>query len=354
MSDYHVAKTLAALLSVCLLCPSSADAMPVLGSASINRALIQYGASQIDVNPTTNQVYFAGGYAVPYPWQGVSAGLQIVDFSNVSVPTVTNVSGPAGGVAVDPGNNRFFSTNGYSGSVLTYNATSNALLQSAPVTGCGGVLDFNTGSGMLYGTTQCNDVVFKYNPNTNSVVAQASLASVAFDLTVNPATGNVYANSSTGIHAYDANLNPISNGALTGSIRAANGVTNRLYSLVGSDIRIFDGTTYALIADLVGAGGNTVSVDSVHNVFYVASNAGNVVRAYDGSTNLLIDSLALPSVSNLGDMVTDGNGRVYVVGYNNSNATLFALGQAQVPAPGTLALLGIGLLGIMTKRRTFL
>lgn len=346
----HRAGWTALLLFIGMIWQSSADAVPILGSIQINRALIQYGASQIDVNSSTNRVYFAGGYAVPYPWQGVPAGLQVADFSTVSAPTLSNVSGPAGGVAVDATNNRFFSSNGYGGSVLTYNGASNTLMQSTPITGCGSVLDFNNNLGMLYGMTQCNDTLFKYNPGTNTVVAQASLASVAFDLTVNSATGNVYANTSTGIHSYNANLTPISNGALTGSIRAANSVTNRLYSLVGNDIQVFDGTTYALIATLVNAGGGYIRADSINNIFYVGSSASNVIRAYDGSTNLLIDSLALPSSISLGDITTDSNGRVYVIGYNASTATLFALGKAQVPEPTTLLLLGMGFAGLIASR----
>lgn len=322
----------------------TSQAMPILGSIQVNSST----TSQIDVNPATNRVYLAGGYAVQ--------GLQVANFSTVATPTITSVSGPAGGVAVDPLNNLFFSTNGYAKQTLTYSGATNGLLQGAFIGGCGGMLNFDTGSGMLYGTAQCgsnNDVVFKYNPTTNAVVAQTGTAGVAIDLTVNAATGNVYVNNSTGLHSYNASLAPISNGALTGSIRAANSVTNKLYSLVGNDIKIFDGTTYALIANLVGAGGWNIGVDNSNNVFYVSSNTSNILRAYDGNTNLLIDSLALPSVTGLGDITTDGNGRVYVVGYSGGTARLFALGQAQVPTPGTLLLMGLGFIALAASRRRF-
>jgi len=332
----------ALLLPIGMALPSVTHAMPILGSIQVNSSL----TAQIDVNAATNRVYLAGGYAV--------SGLQVADFSTVTLPTLTNVGGAAGGVAVNSLTNQFFSTNGYGSRVLTYNGVTNGLLQSAPIAGCGGMLDFNTGSGMLYGTAQCgawNDVVFKYNPATNAIVAQTGTGGVANDLTVNAATGNVYINNSTGLHSYNANLAPISNGALTGSIRAANSVTNTLYALVGNDIRVFDGTTYALIANLVGAGGWNIRADTSNNVFYVSSNTSNVIRAYDGNTNLLIDSLALPAVTGLGDITTDGNGRVYVVGYSGGIARLFALGQAQVPTPGTLALLGLGFTGLIILRR---
>jgi hypothetical protein len=331
--------------------PAGAAALIEHGSATLSLP----GWSDMDVNPNTDFVYVGAGFG--------QNGVQGFNFSNPNAPTVVGTTAGTGtGVAVDPTTNRFFTIDGtFNGKMREWNGTTLGLVQSSSnnQTGCGGAMALNHTTGIAYGSTQCLNSLHRYDPITNTITNTVALGMVGSDISVNEATNQVFAVNGSGggsTNVYDgSNLALIT--TLTGGVREANEVTNRLYVTNGANMQVLDGTTYAVIDTLVGEGSSAyLAVDSVNNWFFTYQGA--TLKMWDGATDTLLTSLTVGGISGFAMLATGGDGWVYGLTANQAggySVRAFEISNAAAaPEPVSATLLGFGVvvLGALRRRRS--
>ena len=283
----------------------------VVGFVSIG----SQAAAQMAVNPNTDRIYIAGGYA--------QSPLTVINASSKTSPVfVTTVSG-SGGVAVSPALNRFYASGGFGGTLLTFDGANNSQINSVSIGYCGGQLDFDPIRNLIFMTSQCgggNDPlhVFDAIAGTLSAGPLGSGGVVSF-VRVNPATGRsyVYRSGATRVFGAPPTYSFITD--LTNPLAGVNPISNLLYFQSGSDLQVLDGNSHALVTTITGAGSSAVAVNTNRNRIY-SSDGSSLIRIISGTTHTVTGSFSLGTgvVPSSVMAVDAAKNRLYVIGTSNS------------------------------------
>ena len=299
-----------------LALPVSAVAQPV-GHVPFTNP----GIGQMEINPNTDRVYIAGGFAQNF--------MTVIDASNPSSPSiVTTISAGNGGsgVIVNPTANTFFTSNGFSGQVLRYDGVTNTQNGTVGIGACGGIFDYNPNTNLVYVVRQCAgggppagvDPMYAIDAATMGIVGNnLGTGGVVGTVRVNRATGKAYARASANTSVFGPspaftfgpqipNVYPV----------AVNHHNNRLYlqNVSTGAIHVHDGATDGFITTLPPAG--AFSVNTANDHLYVTDPpGGNSIKVLDGVSHNLITTLTIPSGKAVQVITADSTkNRLYVVG----------------------------------------
>jgi len=334
-----------AVAAILALCAPAHGAYTVKGSVAIPTEV----PHEIALNPGSQRAYVGGGFA--------RGPMSVVDVSSPTAPSLVTTVASYGGAAYDPASNRFFGASGYAGELLTFDATTNAQIDSRALGYCGG--DFAVGpASAIYMISQCgafDDPLHVVNGATNAVLAgPTGSGGVADRLLFNPATGRAYHDHYVGYGPCDRRSQIIGpapgfapSGDLLGYVRAINPATNRLFvedhggpACHGPDLLVLRGTDHVQLGMLPGAEGDADSaseVDTSRNMLFMSDGSAGVVRIIDLTAGALVQTLSLgPGITPVGGMAVDSvTHRVYVAGFSGpspvANARLYVLEPDGVP-----------------------
>jgi Bacterial Ig-like domain (group 3) len=278
------------ILSVCcvLALPRGGSAQ-IIGQVSIGG---NPGGSAY-VNATAKRLYVSDGYA--------TSPTTVVDVSTPTSPTIITTV-PGSGAIADAITGTFYTSSGFGGQILVFNASTNAQIASPFVGFCGGASDFNPVNNLIYMIAQCgagNDPLFVVDGSTNNVIAgPLGSGGIVGQVRVNPATGNAYVCSSGHTRVFGP---PPSFSFLTDisglCIAAINPVTNLLYlPVVGSSgVKVLDGNTNALVGT-IGSFINILGINTSRNLLYAPDPSNTAIDVLDGATNLIIRKIQLTTL----------------------------------------------------------
>jgi YVTN family beta-propeller protein len=160
----------------------------------------------------------------------------------------------------------------------------------------------NIPTNRVYVDNVLDNTVSVIDLNVNKVTATVPLASKPAGLAVNPATNRFYVSVKGGVAVYNGVDNSlITTIAVSGnpSIIAMNPNNKNIYVQDSADneVHVIDTDSDEVIAELhVSHPGNGIAIDQTTNQVFVssASPSGGSVSVFDGSSNLLINTLTLP------------------------------------------------------------
>ncbi len=256
---------------------------------SVNLAGQPIGSMAVD--PVARRVHVAGGYG--------QAQLTVVDVTRAARPSVLTTL-PYAGAAVLPARNRLYVSTGYGGALRVLDATTLAVVATPGVGYCGGVLDTDSDTGLVYLMSQCgggNDPVHVLDANSNTIVAgPLGSGGVANLVRVNPATGRCYAARSGGTRVFGPAPAFAFVVDLPGTVVATSRARNRVFLLNGAVVEVRDGTSHTLLGSIPGSGlGVGAVVDDARGRLYITEPAAQAVRVFDADSLAAMGSFALPT-----------------------------------------------------------
>jgi YVTN family beta-propeller protein len=160
----------------------------------------------------------------------------------------------------------------------------------------------NIPTNKVYVDNVLDNTVSVIDLNIGQVTATVPLASQPAGLAVNQAINRYYVSIQGGLAVYDGADNSLMTTiAVSGtpSVIAINPDTKRIYVQDSADneVHVIDGVSNQVIAELpVSHPGNGIAINRSSNQIFVssASFSGGSVSVFDGSSNLLINTLTLP------------------------------------------------------------
>ena len=220
--------------------------------------------------------------------------------TGTALATITGVSQPYE-VTPNLAANRFYVSSYGSNSVLVYNATTYALIDTIPMTNATNMA-LNPTTNRLYVLQNGIGKVGVIDTNTDTVLAQVTGASSSVGgIVVDATTNTIYnANQSTQrveIISGATNAVTTQTAPLGGALGkpAINTATHRLYvpNQSGGSLFVIDTTTNAVVATVVGTPSpQDVVVDVAANMVYVST--ADAIRVVSGATNSVSTTIALP------------------------------------------------------------
>jgi hypothetical protein len=303
-----------------LMCGDAA-AQTVVGSVPVPST----GYAEVSVNPNTDRVFLGGGFAVNQ--------FAVVNATDPTMPVVVTSGGGTGsGMVVNPVTNLYYTTNGFAGQVQRFDGTSLAGNGNVTIGACGGALDVDTATNLVYVTRQCGgggglgvDPLYVIDGATMAIVGNnLGTGGVVGSVRVNSTTGRAYVNRGTIAAIFGPSPGFASGGTLPETIGAINPVTNRLYLIASGNLVVRDGSNEALITTIMGVGGSA-AVNTNRNRIYTMT--GGQINVIDGASNTSLGSFSLGAgVSATGVMTVDSaKNRLYAIGVSGGTARLYVV-----------------------------
>ncbi len=293
----------------------------VLATGAVAMAM---GASTVQAAPT---IYVS--------FNSSSNAIQKVDSSGtVTTPTITgSTPGNVYGLTSD-GVSNLYASNGYGFNIDKINVSTNVAAQ------------FNTTGGMQYAADLARDGagnVYVANNNGNNVLKYDSTGA-----------GSVFNSTLTGADAVTVST--------SGQVYVLNGGTD-IYKLDSS------GVATSFVTGLSGARG--LAFDSSGNLFTLNYNAGAIVKIDSTGAKSNVARTGTDVYNNPKDLIFDADDNLYIANSSPNNIAKFVFntttqaydgtvyatlsagptGIALVPEPSSVALLGLGGLALLRRRR---
>lgn len=210
-----------------------------------------------------------------------------------------------------------------------------------------GGIDFNS-SGILYGVGKRVSggvqVLLQINPTTGvgTEVGPTTLSADVQDIAFRNSDGALYGYSGGNIYTFS-----LATGAATlkGSVGDSFPSGNGLAFSPFDTLYKADGNYLWTINPSTGAGATAVAL-TYSNVFDRANGMD-----FDNATGILWASVKDGGLNNYLGSIDIGSGAVTYVGLSVSGLDALSIAVAEIPEPGTVTLVGMGLIGLLTLRR---
>ncbi len=279
----------------------------------------------VDVNPNTNTVYTSGG---------ASFG-QVVTMIDGNTNLVIKTIGTGSGAHVNPATNKLYAGAVFSpfATTLVYSGVDGHLIKGIATFDCPISAVVDSSINRIWGGSQCgsfNDPVYAIDGSTDTLISgPIGSGGVMGEIVVNPVTHTLYMGPSGVSKKVNPNTFAVSNNPFSGIVLAVNPATNRLYATAGPLTQVIDGSSEAIITTLSASG--SVAVNPARNRVYVADSPTRSVKVFDGTTHALIGSIPAPGGTSLGDIaVNRTTGKVYVIDFVAGGANLLVIDDGLV------------------------
>ena len=204
---------------------------------------------------------------------------------------------------------------------------------------CPGYAAFDQENGLLYVTVQPGNAVYAVNPTTGAVIANITVGSYPRDVVVDPTNGMIYVvnQGSDSVSAIDGSTNKVVATIPVGRNPveiAVNPKTGLLYvpAELSHQLSVIDGSKNAVVAEVtIGCNGpcgnastgvpNSVDVNPSTGIVYVVANGVNSLYAVNGSTNMVMESVAVGTYPD-GVAVDPVSNQVYVSNLLNDTVSV--------------------------------
>jgi YVTN family beta-propeller protein len=340
-------------------------------------------AGSVAVNPNTNRIYVGGSMVAQFVSESAIA---VIDGGTNTVLTkvaVTTSGMPTSDVAVDPGLNQIYATDGQKNVLVVIDGATNAILASIPVgksaghiavnktthrvyvagnsdgsiaiidgstntlvTTLGGIAGSGTPSGISLAIDESvNRVYFggvspgtvtAIDGTTNAIIQTVPTIDTLVTVAVNPVTHKVYAGNfqKLNVTAIDTSSFSTTNVPAGRAIYAlsVDPVTNRIYVANAGDgnVTVIDGSTDGAVATVpTGSLPHAVAVNTQTNEIFVPSRTSNNVTVIEGSNDT---TTTLPAGAFADHVAVDETtNRIYVSNANANSVTVIKGGDGPPP-----------------------